>query len=298
MKLVADVDKIQSNLVSLSSSVEEFSSAVNSYNGANIDCSLEEVSGILNDYKTSIGQDLSNLDTSSNEYKNLVDECCNEYKANEENIQSIDIEYIKDIISNNRDVTIDYKGNAKNALTGLPSVDLNAAGTGKVKLLDGSVVDTSNYVELGQKYNLSDEDLAYLAHVAVREQGSVGGAKMELSLMANLYEKNKNKYSSVVDYVKNSHWFASRSLSNYSYPGDEYFNAAKEVLNEGHLYVPSNVIEHDYMGDISSISTGSVKNRSDYIPGKTVIHNTMGATYTFIGFAPNNGDPFGYKEAA
>ena len=82
MKLVADVDKIQSNLVSLSSSVEEFSSAVNSYNGASINCSLEEVSGILNDYKTSIGQDLSNLDTSSNEYKNLVDECCNEYKTN------------------------------------------------------------------------------------------------------------------------------------------------------------------------------------------------------------------------
>ena len=297
MKLVADIDKIKSNLTSLSSSVDEFSSAVNSYNGASIDCSIEEINGILNDYKNGIGEELSKLDTSSNEYKELVNECCNEYKSNEEKIQNIDIDYIKDVIMNNRDVTVDYKGNAANALTGLPSVELTSAGTGQVKLIDGSVVDTSDYVELGQKYNLSDEDLAYLAHVAIREQGSLGGAKMELSLMANLYEKNKNNYSSVVDYVKHSGWFASRSLSDYSYPGDDYFNAAKEVLNEGHLYVPSNVIEHDYMGDISSISTGSVNNRSDYIPGKTVIHNTMGATYTFIGFAPNNGDPFGYKEA-
>lgn len=161
-------------------------------------------------------------------------------------------------------------------------------------VLNGNVIDTSNPVGTGTKYNLTDDELAYLAYVAKREQGSVGGAKLELSLMINLYEKNKSKYSSVTDYVKRSGWFATRSTSNYTYPGDDYYNAAKEVVRDGNRYLASNVVEHDWLGDITSISTGSVKNRSDYIPGKTIIHNRMGATYVFIGFAPNGGDPFGY----
>ena len=160
--------------------------------------------------------------------------------------------------------------------------------------LDGNVLNVSSPVTTGDKYNLSEDDLAYLAYVASREQGSVDGAKLELSLMANLYEKNKSKYSSVRDYVDNSGWFASRSRSGYSYPGDDYYNAAKEVLNDGNRYLESNVVEHDCLSDIQSISTGDVSNRSDYIPGETVIKNRYGSTYVFVGFAPNGGDPFGY----
>ena len=112
--------------------------------------------------------------------------------------------------------------------------------------------------------------------------------------MANLYEKNKSKYENVVDYVKNSGWFASGSLKSYSDPGDNYVNAAREVLNGGNRYATSNVVEHDCISDITSISTGSKKNRSDYIPGKTIIKSKYGAKYVFVGFAPNGGDPFGY----
>ena len=119
-------------------------------------------------------------------------------------------------------------------------------------------------------------------------------SQLELSLMANLYEKNKDKYSSVRDYVDNSGWFASGSRTGYSYPGDAYVQAAREVLNEGNRYLPSNVVEHDCISDLTSSSTGSVSERSSYVPGQTVLTNRYGARYTFVGFAPNGGDPFGY----
>lgn len=293
MKLVVDLDKIKSNLNSLSQAIDDYSSAVSSFNGSSINCPVSEINSILDSYKKSIEQDLSKLKTSSGEFKSLVDECCSEYKSNEENKKTINIDKINDIIKKHAEVTVDYKGNAKSKLTGLPSVDL-LGSTGKI-VLNGKVIDTSNFVEFGNKYGLSDAQLAELAYVALREQGSLGGVKMELSLMANLYEKNKGKYSSVYDYVKRSGWFANRSLTGYHYPGDQYYQAAKEVLNDGHLYLPSNVVEHDCLSDIRSISTGSVRNRNDYIPGKTVIRNRMGARYVFVGFAPNGGDPFGYK---
>ena len=136
--------------------------------------------------------------------------------------------------------------------------------------------------------------MAHLAYVAYREQGSVEGAKLELSLMANLYEKNASKYSSVRDYVDRSGWFASGSLSGYTYPGDNYVTIAREVLNGGKRYLPSNVVEHDCISDLTYSSTGNVGDRSSYIPGQTILKNRYGSTYKFVGFAPNGGDPFGY----
>ena len=164
--------------------------------------------------------------------------------------------------------------------------------TGDIEL-NGSVIDTSNPVGTGTAYNLTDNEIAFLAYVAKREQGSVEGAKLELSLMLNLYEKNKSIYSSVTDYVERSGWFAKNSRTNYTYPGDDYVAAANEVIRQGNRYLPSNVVEHDCLSDITYISTGNPNKRSDYVPGKTVIHNRYGATYLFQGFAPNNGDPFG-----
>ena len=187
-----------------------------------------------------------------------------------------------------------YKSGDKTAENTIINVD-GTIGTANGKTnVNGNVIDASNPVAVGDKYNLSDDDLAYLAYVASREQGSLDGAKMELSLMANLYEKNKSNYSNVRDYVDNSGWFASGSRSGYSYPGDDYYNAAKDVLNNGNRYVATNVDEHDCISDISSISTGDKDDRSNYIPGETVIHNRYGSTYTFVGFAPDGGDPFGY----
>lgn len=124
MKLVADVDTITSNLSPLSTTIEDFSSAVSAYDGASVNCSLEEVSGILDSYKNSIGEDLNKLNTSSHEYNTLVEECCSEYKANEENIQDIDAQLMIDIVKKCEEITSKYEGNAKVKLTGLPSTDL------------------------------------------------------------------------------------------------------------------------------------------------------------------------------
>ncbi len=158
---------------------------------------------------------------------------------------------------------------------------------------NGNVIDTGNPVSSGKQYNLSDDELAYLAYVAMKEQGSVEGAKVELSLMINQYEKSGSS-KNVDDYIRNSSWYASGSRTGYYYPGDSYVEAARDVMNNGNRYVGSNVVEHDYMGDITSISTGSKSDRSNYVPGETIIYNRYGAKYVFVGFAPNNGDPFGY----
>ncbi len=191
---------------------------------------------------------------------------------------------LKDILKNNKKIE-------KITKDGTTGEIVNVNGT---TVTNGNVIDTSTPVGEGTKYNLSDDDLSHLAYVAYREQGSVEGAKLELSLMANLYEKNKGKYSSVRDYVDNSGWFASGSRTGYTYPGDAYVQAAKEVLNDGKRYLPSNVVEHDCISDLTSSSTGSVSDRSSYIPEQTVLTNRYGARYRFVGFAPNGGDPFGY----
>ena len=164
------------------------------------------------------------------------------------------------------------------------------------RVVNGNIIDTSKPIGKGEKYNLPKKDISWLAYVAMREQGSVDGAKLELSLMCNLYERNKSNYDSVTDYVLNSGWFANNSLNGYNYPGDEYYQAAEEVINEGNRYLASNVVEHDCLSDLTSCSTGEIYDTSSYVPGETVLHNCYGARYVFIGFAPNGGDPFGYVE--
>ena len=124
MKLVADVDTITSNLGPLTTTIEDYSSAVSAYDGASINCSLEEVSGILDSYKQSIGEDLNKINTSSHEYNDLVEDCCNEYKANEANIQDISAEALIDIVKKCEEITSKYEGSAKDKLTKLPSTDL------------------------------------------------------------------------------------------------------------------------------------------------------------------------------
>ena len=124
MKLLADVDTITSNLSPLSTAIEDFTSAISAFDGASINCSLPEVSGILDSYKSSISDDLNKLNKSSHDYNTLVEECCNEYKANEGNIQDISAEQMKEIIKSCAEITSKYEGNAKIKLTGLPSTEL------------------------------------------------------------------------------------------------------------------------------------------------------------------------------
>lgn len=166
--------------------------------------------------------------------------------------------------------------------------------SGKINL-DGNVVVVDKPVANGNKYNLSDDDLVWLGNVALHEQGSLEGAKMELSLMANLYEQHKNEgYSNVRDYVENSGWF-SRSAMTGEFPGDEYVSAANDVLNNGNLYLTPDINEHNSMRSVDHITTGDSSNRDDYIPGETIVYNKMGAVFRFEGFAPYDGDPFGVE---
>ena len=78
----------------------------------------------------------------------------------------------------------------------------------------------------------------------------------------------------------------------------KYVEAVREVLVEGNRTLPQYVDEHDCFSDILSISTGSIRNRSDYISGVTIIKNKMGSTYTFYCFPASGSDPFGYTKAA
>ena len=171
---------------------------------------------------------------------------------------------------------------------------------GKIRLKNGNVIDTSKPILIGHKYtNLSENQIKRLAWIAKREQGSIEGAKVELSLMANLTESRRSDYN-IYNCVMYSGWFGNTSSvpSNPQYNREfteEYVKVAKEVLVEGKRYLPTNVVEHDYIGDISRLSTGGSKwTRSNYIPYQTTISNIYGARYVFVGFAPNGGDPFGY----
>lgn len=170
--------------------------------------------------------------------------------------------------------------------------------TGSNNLINGNIIDTSRPVYIGHQYtNLTETQKRQLAYVAYREQGSIEGAKLELSLMANLTEERRNDYN-IYEYVMYSGWFGSANPSHIpQYTSDftsAYVQLVDEILVNGNRYLTNNINEHDCLSDISSITTGNANNRSNYIPNETVINNVYGARYVFVGFAPNNGDPFGY----
>ena len=133
MKLVADVDKITSNLSPLATTIDDYATAVSTYDGASIDCQLSEIKGDLDALKSSIGNDLNTLNKSSQEYNLLIEDCCQKYKDNESNVQTINIDEINEIISNNKEVTVDYKGTAAQRLKNLPTTELMPAALVEAK---------------------------------------------------------------------------------------------------------------------------------------------------------------------
>ena len=62
----------------------------------------------------------------------------------------------------------------------------------------------------------------------------------------------------------------------------------------------------EQLGDICKIVTNgatindmnAIKNRSNYIQGKTVLYNRYGGVYTFYAFPCSSCDPFGYTNTA
>lgn len=124
MKLVVDINSVNSNVNTLSTEVEQFGSEASSFSSQTISCSLPEISGVIESYKSSIADDINKLNTSSNEFDTLVTECMSEYEANEANTKSISIEAIEQILSNYQDIAGGYEGSAAQRLTGLPSTEL------------------------------------------------------------------------------------------------------------------------------------------------------------------------------
>lgn len=178
-----------------------------------------------------------------------------------------------------------------------------------LQLSDKEKKGSSEGTVIGQTYNLTDEELRGIARLCQQEQGSPEGAAAEASLMANRYElfpkglKNRN-YTSLFDYVENDGWWASSSkyMNNTSGLNQEVLDAVKEVLVVGKRTLPLYVDEHDYMGDIKTVSNNGTsfdkKDRSQYKQDVTYIENTLSSEYTFYSFPTETSDPFGYTESA
>lgn len=155
-------------------------------------------------------------------------------------------------------------------------------------------------------YKLTDSQLTKIARLCVQEQGNIDGIKAEASLMANLLETSdsrRRKYgddaTALYNYVRNGGWFyrAAHFMDNGSCT-EKQKTAVRDVLVLGKRTLPQYVDEHDCLNDIKSISTGSVRDKDDYVKNVTVIRNKMGSTYTFYCFPAPGCDPFGYTEAA
>ena len=158
-----------------------------------------------------------------------------------------------------------------------------------------------------KKYNLTESQVKQIARLCVQEQGgSEAGTKAEASLMANLLETSasrQKKYGSdgngLYNFVRNGGWFykAAHFMDNGSASATQ-IAWVRDVLVNGNRTLPKYIDEHDCFSDIASISTGSIRNRSDYVKNKTIIKNKMGSTYTFYCFPTSTSDPFGYTSAA
>ncbi len=157
------------------------------------------------------------------------------------------------------------------------------------------------------KYNLSEDQLANLASICYREQGSAEGAAAEASLMANLFELRGGGYGTGADglykYVHEGGWFAGSSMGGIS-TDQEVISAVRAVLVEGKRTLPGYVDEHDCIycgGDLYDITSASnngqsfdVNDKSQYQQHVTVLNNRYGSTYTFYSFPTSSSDPFGY----
>ncbi|MBQ8044174.1 MAG: hypothetical protein IJ272_08545 [Clostridia bacterium] len=203
------------------------------------------------------------------------------------------------------------KGILKNARKKILIILLLTLGVNFLPIVNMNVVEAATYI----KYDFTEQQIMGLTAICVAENGSSENAiRAEASIMANLFEKNgKKKYGNTtggfIDYIIKGGWFAKSSTKYYSDPNaklnkissknrEKYIAAVKDVLMNGNRYFPAYVDEHDYIGDIVSVSNNGVafdkKDRSKYKKGVTKIKNTFGATYTFYCFPDSKSDPFGY----
>ena len=151
------------------------------------------------------------------------------------------------------------------------------------------------------KYNLSDKQIKGIANIVQHEQPGAAGMQAEASLMANLTDIKGNEYATPanIEAKAKSGWFA-QGVSRFNNPGNPSqtaIDAVNKVIVQGRRTVPRYVNEHDYIGDIASISTGNKRNRSDYKPHITVVQqgkSVGGGRWIYYTHPGPNTDPFGY----
>ena len=167
------------------------------------------------------------------------------------------------------------------------------------------------------KYNFTDGQLRGISAMAIQENGLSPPVSVltEASQMANLFEssqmnkynQNANKEQGFIDMLQYSNWYATTTKVKYSETANisqDIYDGIKSILNNGKRTLPTGVVEHDSIKDITSITNDGVavdkNNRANYISKKTIIKNRFGSTYVFYRWsdpsAPDNrkGDPFGY----
>ena len=167
------------------------------------------------------------------------------------------------------------------------------------------------------KYNFTDGQLRGISAMAIQENGLSPPVSVltEASQMANLFEssqmnkynQNANKEQGFIDMLQHSNWYATTTKVKYSETANisqDIYDGIKSILNNGKRTLPTGVVEHDSLKDITSITNDGVavdkNNRANYISKKTIIKNRFGSTYVFYRWsdpsAPDNrkGDPFGY----
>lgn len=187
----------------------------------------------------------------------------------------------------------------------------NGSTTSSNLCCENPITTQTNLGDFTKYTDMTDEQLFDLLDVATHENGgSLNAIKTELSIMANLFEKNggnrpKNA-SGFVDYIKTGGWFAGKNAAmigdgKHDNHPQEYIDAANDIYINGNRTLPVEVDEHDWVGDLSSVTNNGQEidknDHSQYQRGVTIIKNIYGSTYTFWAFADDetkSGDPFGY----
>lgn len=189
-----------------------------------------------------------------------------------------------------------------------------------------AVVSNSNITAASSggynKYDdLTDAELWDLAEVAIHENSAnITAFKNELSIMANLFEHNSNDSingHNLWDYIGTGGRFATSNYINGSRDDNissTYLDATRDVLMKGNRTLPTQILEHDCVGDLEWVEVNGEKHNASnpgncagqglsngdyYIAGQTKIHNTYGSTYIFYGWMGGEagvGDPMGYFE--
>lgn len=192
----------------------------------------------------------------------------------------------------------------------------------------------SNGEYMGQQYSLTEDEIKGVARMAWMENKCNDEAfRTEVSLMANLYEKNGHGMgltAYLTQAVGSGGWFATYKHFNgfvgenaeeltrqFESEAEKWTKIVKEVLLGGERNLPPQIIEHDCFGDIVWVEVNGVKtyaenpggchgtglsDKSLYVTGQTKIHtvyqseNEYYVFYRFAGGENGCGDPFGYKQ--